>query len=161
MKRIKLPNLCWFWINKIDIEQNILLLSSSKNRFSACIHIRFFNKLKKNINLYENLYFGYQTLMKLKKLFEGGVIYFALFSTSKLFFWVTLVLKIFEIIGHILGKNRWWKSSPSCGGIYLTVSTAGHIYFVLNARNSKTRHRIRKLRPPLNSYRFSNKVCWI
>jgi len=121
MKRIKLPNLCLFWINKIDIEQNILLLSSSKNRFSACFYIRFFNKLKKNINLYENLYFGYQTLMKLKKLFGGGVIYFALFSTSKLFFLLTLVLKIFEIIGHICEKNRCWKSSPSCGVKYFTL----------------------------------------
>ena len=158
MKRIKLPNLCLFWINKIDIEQNILLLSSSKNHFSACIHIRFFNKLKKHINLYENLYFGYQTLMKLKKLFGGGVIYFALFSTSKLFFWVTLVLKIFEIIGHILGKKSLMKKFAI---LWRNISNYWEIYFVLNARNSKTRHRIRKLRPLLNSYRFSNKVCWI
>lgn len=158
MKRIKLPNLCLFWINKIDIEQNILLLSSSKNRFSACIHIRFFNKLKKHINLYENLYFGYQTLMKLKKLFGGGVIYFALFSTSKLFFLVTLVLKIFEIIGHILRKKSLLKKFAI---LWSKIFYSREISFVLNARNSKTRHRIRKLRPPLNSYRFSNKVCWI
>ena len=158
MKRIKLPNLCLFWINKIDIEQNILLLSSSKNRFSACIHIRFFNKLKKNIHLYENLYYGYQKLMKLKKLFEGGVIYFALFSTSKLFFWVTLVLKIFEIIAHILEKKSLMKKFAI---LWRNISKYWEISFVLNARNSKTRHRIRKLRPPLNSYRFSNKVCWI
>jgi len=122
MKRIKLPNLCLFWINKIDIEQNILLLSSSKNRFSACIHIRFFNKLEKHINLYENLYFGYQTLMKLKKLFGGGVIYFALFSTSKLFFFKWLWFwKFSKLLGIFCEKNRCWKSSPSCGVKYFTL----------------------------------------
>jgi len=60
-------------------------LQQQKSFFCLYSH-PVFQQTEKNIHLYENLYFGYQTLMKLKKLFGGGVIYFALFSTSKLFF---------------------------------------------------------------------------